>query len=134
MTASKLPPSHKDKNNSSDDADQSKSRGFKRRYTDYFDFAPVGYFTFDRAGVILNVNSSGALLLGTNRDSLLRKDFSAFISPDSQPVFDSHSRLLFETRQKQTCDIRLFAGNKASHWVQLESVALGKQLAAMALA
>lgn len=127
MTASQLPPSHEDKNNSDNEANQSKSRDFKRRYADYFDFAPVGYFTFDRAGVILNVNSTGALLLGTNRDSLLRKPFSAFISPDSQPFFDSHSRLLFETRQKQTCDVRLLAGNKPSHWVQLESLAVGKR-------
>ena len=124
MTASQLPPPHEDKNNSDNEANQSKSRNFKRRYADYFDFAPVGYFTFDRAGVILDVNSTGALLLETDRDSLLSKPFSAYITPDSQPVFDSHSRLIFETRQKQTCDLRLASERKPSPWVQLESAAI----------
>ncbi|UCD77756.1 MAG: PAS domain S-box protein [Desulfobacterales bacterium] len=121
MTESRFP-SHKNNNHSDDEPDQLKSRHFKRRYADYFDFAPVGHFTFDRAGVILNVNSAGALLLGTDRESLLNKPFSAFISHDSQPVFDSHHRLLFETRQIQTCDVRLLSKNRPSPWVQLESV------------
>jgi PAS domain S-box-containing protein len=122
MTVSQLPPPHEDKNNSGDEANQPKSRDLKRRYADYFDFAPVGYFTFDRGGNILDVNSTGALLLGTDRDNLLGKPLSAYITPDSKPVFDSHHRLLFETRQKQTCDVRLVSKRKPLPWVQLESV------------
>jgi len=124
MTASRLPPPHKEKGNSGKEVNQSRSRNIKRRYADYFDFAPVGYFTFDRTGVILDVNSAGALLLGANRDSLLNQTFSAFISPDSQPVFDSHRRQLFESRQKLICDVRLLTGNRPSRWIQLESVAV----------
>jgi PAS domain S-box-containing protein len=124
MTASRLPPLQKDKSNSDNKANQSRSRDVRRRYADDFDFAPIGYFTFDRTGVILNVNSAGALLLGTDRDNLLKKPFSAFISSDSQPVFDSHCRLLFKTRQIQTCDVRLLDKNKPSAWLQLESAAV----------
>jgi PAS domain S-box-containing protein len=124
MTARQLSPPHEDKNNSGHEMNQSQRRDIKRRYSDYFDFAPVGYFTFDRTGVIVDVNYTGALLLKTDRGSLLDQGFFAFITPDSKKVFDSHCRLLFETRQKQTCDVRLVSKRKPLPWVQLESVAL----------
>ena len=97
------------------------AKGYRRRYSDCFEFAPVGFFTFDRSGVILNVNPTGALLLGMDRNSLLRKSFSAFITPDSREVFDSHGRRLFETNKKQTCDVKLMSGNGHSPWVQLKN-------------
>ncbi len=96
----------------------------RRRYTDFFDFAPVGYFTFNRDGLILDVNPTGAILLGAKRPNLLNQHFSQFISPDSQSIFTRHSQQLFDTRQKQTCDVKLLNGHKQAHWVQLESVAL----------
>ena len=99
------------------------STDFGRRYSDIFQFAPVGYFTFDRAGVILEVNSKGAMLLGTDRNSLLNKPFSQFISPDSKNTFELHSQQLFSTRAIQSCDVKLFNHNKLPIWVQLESCA-----------
>ena len=39
------------------------------RYTALYDFAPVGYFTPDKQGNILQVNLAGANLLGTDRRS-----------------------------------------------------------------
>jgi PAS domain S-box-containing protein len=102
----------------------SNSKNFQRRYSDFFQFAPVGYFTFDRSGVILNVNPTGALLLGTDRDSLLSQPFSTFISPDSQDVFELHRLGLFDTRTKQICDLKLLDHHKNPIWVQLESLVL----------
>ena len=34
------------------------------KYTDLYDFAPVGYFTLDHEGIIRSVNLTGASLLG----------------------------------------------------------------------
>ncbi len=75
----------------------SNSKTLRRRYSDFFEFAPVGYFTFDRDGVILKANPTGALLLGTDHNRLLNKPFSQFISPESEKVFELHSRLIFNT-------------------------------------
>jgi PAS domain S-box-containing protein len=123
MTKGRLPP--KKENQNSDNKDNSTiSKSHRRRYSDCFEFSPVGYFTFDRSGVILNVNPTGALLLGTDRNKLMRQPFSAFIAPNSRDVFESHSRGLFKSRKKQTCDLKLLNGNGLSHWVQLESVAI----------
>ncbi len=123
MTEGRLPPKN-DNQNLGNNANRPESKSYRRRYSDYFEFAPVGYFSFDRSGVILNVNPTGALLLGTDRDSLLSQPFAAFIAPDYRDVFDSHSRRLFKSRKKQTCNVKLLNGNGLSHWVQLQSVAV----------
>ena len=123
MAESKLP-----KNNRNQNLDQRnngrESKGYKRRYADNFEFAPVGYFTFDPSGIILNVNSTGALLLGRERDRLLHQSFTAYISPESRDVFDSHSRRLFKSRKKQSCDVKLLNVNGRPSWVQLKSIAV----------
>jgi len=123
MTNGRLPPKNVNPN-SDNNPHRPESKTHKRRYADYFEFAPVGYFTFNRSGVILNVNPAGALLLGTDRNRLMNQPFPASIAPDSRDVFDLHSRALFESRQKQTCDLKLLNGDGRTHWVQLESVAV----------
>jgi len=96
---------------------------FRRRYSDTFQFAPVGYFTFDRDGIILEANSAGAILLGVSRDRLLNRPFSQFISAESQNTFELHSLRLFYTRAIQCCDVQLLNRHKTPSWLQLESFA-----------
>src|SRR4030095_15007613 len=40
----------------------------RSRYADLYDFAPVGYFTFDSEGRIREINLTGAALLGAPRE------------------------------------------------------------------
>ncbi|MHB8766384.1 MAG: ATP-binding protein [Deferrisomatales bacterium] len=49
------------------------------RYADLFDFAPIGYFTLDPAGIIREVNLAGAELLGVERRRLVGRPFSAHV-------------------------------------------------------
>ena len=53
---------------------------------------------------------------------MLNQSFSAYIAPDSRDIFRSHSRQLFKSRKKQTCDLELINRNGRSRWIQLESV------------
>lgn len=54
------------------------------RYADLYDFAPVGYFTLDQTGQVIEANQTGAALLGANRASLMGRSFSRCIAwPDS---------------------------------------------------
>ena len=43
-----------------------------RQYTDLYDFAPVGYFTLTRNGVVHQVNLAGAKLQLNRQDSVCR--------------------------------------------------------------
>ncbi|HEX5801449.1 MAG TPA: response regulator, partial [Azospira sp.] len=59
------------------------------RYTELYDFAPVGYFTFDHQGNVRQANLAGAVMLGCERSTLIGRNFADFIAPDSRPEFAS---------------------------------------------
>jgi len=46
------------------------------KYTELYEFAPVGYLTLDSNGKICEVNLTGASLLGIERTQLIDKKFS----------------------------------------------------------
>src|SRR5579862_4715883 len=57
------------------------------KYTSLYDFAPVGYFSVDESGMILEVNLTGAALLGVERSRLINRRMLRYIVPASQPIF-----------------------------------------------
>lgn len=78
-----------------------------RRYTDLYDFAPVGYFTLTRDGVILQVNLAGANLLGVDHDQLPLCELDTFISSESSAVFNTFWNQLLTGEGKETCELAL---------------------------
>ena len=50
-----------------------------RKYSDFYDFAPVGFITLDGAGIIREVNLTAASQLGVNGDQIMGKPLAAFI-------------------------------------------------------
>ena len=50
------------------------------RYVDLYEFAPIAYITFDQNGVILDINLTGAVLLGKERTHILGYSFNAFVA------------------------------------------------------
>jgi len=96
----------------------------RARYSDLYDFAPVGYFTFDKYGLIIRVNLTGAGQLGIERNLLIKKPFSRFIRKDDQDVFFLHRGKVFETKELQTCELRLKRKDGAGFYAQLQSLAV----------
>jgi len=94
----------------------------RQKYTDLYDRAPVGYFTFDREGVILGVNLTGASLLGVERGSLIGKPFPLYIKRDSQDEFYLHRRSVLEGRKMKTCELKLKTGAGREFHAELESL------------
>ena len=60
------------------------------RYVDLFDFAPIGYVTFDRVGRIEEVNFAGARLLGRSRRQLIGITFAVCIAKEDTQLFLRH--------------------------------------------
>ncbi|MBU0753408.1 MAG: EAL domain-containing protein [Gammaproteobacteria bacterium] len=58
-------------------------------YTELYDFAPVGYFSLDRKGVVLRTNLAGASMLAAPRSQVTGRRFAAFITPCSRSTFDA---------------------------------------------
>ena len=92
------------------------------RYYDLYDLAPVGYFSLDQKGRILEVNLAGADLLGIERGSLIKKKFSQFIIPDSQDAFYMHQKKVFKARGMQSQELQLKKENAAPFYAYLESI------------
>ncbi len=86
------------------------------KYTELFQFAPVGYFIFDEQGKVLEVNITATRMLGSNP---VNKHFQKFISPEFHKTFYLHRRNVLQSGQKDTCKLRL----TNDIYVSLESVA-----------
>ena len=93
----------------------------RTKYFDLYDLAPIGYFTFDQKGLILEVNLTGAELLGVERKYLLKRGFSRFVVPDLRDVFHLHCQRTFATGTKQTCDLKLVKKDRKQFYAQLQS-------------
>ncbi len=97
----------------------------RNKYTEFYDFAPVGYFIFDTAGLIQEVNLAGAKLLGTERRMLTDKPFAAFIADaDGKKIFSSHLEAVLQRMDTQRCAIRLWGNDGTVIHGQLKSVML----------
>ena len=77
------------------------------KYSDLFNFAPVGYFTLDRRGHIIEANVTGASLLGAEKRPLAKQPFQRFIVPGHLSLFQSHLQKAHDSRSKQTCKLKL---------------------------
>src|SRR5437016_14246413 len=51
-----------------------------QRYIDLYDFAPIAYVSFDRAGRIEEANLAATELLGSPRDLLIGRPFALYVA------------------------------------------------------
>ena len=90
------------------------------RYTELFDFAPVGYFILDRDSKITQVNLRGASLLGLERLDLTTRRFLTYVTQQHRVTFSHCLALAFATGDKQNCEI-LVQVDKQGLWLSLEA-------------
>lgn len=77
------------------------------RYADIYDFAPIGYFTLDAAGNILDLNLAGAILLGLKRSQKSRLRFVSYLEEDSQATFNRFVDQVLHEKTRNLCEIVL---------------------------
>ena len=82
------------------------------KYSDLYDFAPIGCLTLDREGTIAEANLAGASLLGVARAALVKRRFGAFISPADRSVFTAFLQQIFKSKAREECDVRLLVNGK----------------------
>lgn len=96
----------------------------RNKYIELYDFAPVGYFTIDAHGLIVEVNLTGASLLGIERGMLLRKSLINFIGEEAdRDIFLKHLREVLKNQGNQTCEISLKKIDGTSFFAHLQSIA-----------
>jgi len=93
------------------------------KFSDLYDFSPVGYFTLDRDGVIREVNLTGADLLGVERSRLNGRRFGQFVAQEARPFFSAFLGKVFASRDKEAFQTSLLKDGNSALFVQMEAVA-----------
>ena len=94
----------------------------RNKYAFLYDFAPVGYFTFDRGGVIQSVNLFGVRLLGVERERLIQRRFEQFVAGEERYLFGGFLETVFAGQGKETCRLRLSTGGESPLYVRIEAM------------
>ena len=103
---------------------QSETEEARRKYADLYDFAPIGYFTLNAEGMILEVNLTGAALLGMNRRGILQRALRRFVKQEDQSKFLNFCRKIQEEPKVHTCEVKLWRGNGEGLDARLTGIAL----------
>ena len=91
------------------------------KYIELYEFAPVGYFSINDKGFILDANLNGAKMLDIDRGKLPGRLFTQFIARDDQDVFYFHRQNIFKTKTKQSCELIITKIDGTEFYAQLES-------------
>jgi len=102
-------------------AARDKMEALVEKYTDLYDFAPVGYLTLGPAGDILEANLAATDQLGLARSALIKKSFRFFVSPASRSVFDAFLKKVFEGGTREECDVILLVEGKQPFEVRIRA-------------
>lgn len=91
-------------------------------FQDLYDFAPVGYFTLTKKGLITQANLTGASLLGAPRSKLAKMSFGDFVASESEDQWHLHIVSVLKDEQKHTIDLRLKCEYGSSFYAHIESI------------
>ena len=95
-----------------------------KKYSDFFDCAPVGFLTLDESGVIQEANLTAAGQLGVARESLANKPLGFFIEDRDIDRFHHGLRRVFQKPRAQHFEIGLKRQNGTGFCARLDSLAV----------
>ncbi|TAN80076.1 MAG: PAS domain S-box protein, partial [Gallionella sp.] len=94
------------------------------RYATLYDFAPVGYLTMDETGRVLEINLTGAAMLGLERANIVGKPFSIRFAIGDIPAFFHHLRQVFLSPGNIVTELRIMNRDGGMSYIRLESAAV----------
>lgn len=95
----------------------------RNKYMDLFELAPLGYFTLDRGGVILEVNQTGCTQLGLPRERLNGRRLPLFVQENFRTHFAVFLRRVFETGQPCRVELTMVRQDGMTFHVQIDALA-----------
>ena len=103
------------------------SQDVTERYSELFNFSTAGYLILSKEGDILDLNFSGARLLGKNRLKLKNSRFGFFVSEYDLPIYNDFLSDLFKQKSKITCEVSLQLEDNRSIIVLLSGILIKNQ-------
>ncbi len=92
------------------------------KYADLYDFAPVGYVTSNKEGLILEANLAFADQLGIERGRLINTPLWLYAAAPHRDKLRSHLDQVFSTNERRTCEVKLERPGGPQRTVQLDSI------------
>ncbi|MBJ6725242.1 sensor histidine kinase [Geomesophilobacter sediminis] len=93
------------------------------KYTDLYDFAPIGYLTLNGQGIISSANLCAATLLDVERSHLLGRRFGLFVADEARSRFAAFLDDVFASQEKKYCELPLITQTNRPHFVRIEAIA-----------
>jgi signal transduction histidine kinase len=91
------------------------------RYSNLYEFAPVGYVTLDKLGYIQEINLTGAAKLDSNRSAVLGKPLILWLEAESHGVFHQHIKHVFTTSDRVVDEVLLHCTDAPPRHISLVS-------------
>jgi PAS domain S-box-containing protein len=95
-----------------------------QRYTNLFDFAPIGHFTLTRDGIIEQGNLAGAAFLGLDRIQLKGRRMVSFLAIESRSVLLEFLDKIQVGEAKRQCDLCIALKDLPPRVVHAEGISL----------
>jgi PAS domain S-box-containing protein len=102
---------------------QAELKAVLEQYRDLYDYAPVGYFTFDQGGFIRKINLTGAAMLMIERQRLIDRRFQLYLTNETRGSFTEFLERVFQTTTRQTCEVVLHIEEGKPVFIRIEAEA-----------
>jgi len=98
----------------------------RERYVDFYDFAPVGYITLGSDGRFEEINLTGAMMIGEERNTLLHRSFVHLVAPEDRERWEQNFNAALQHDKKITCELCLLRNDGSRFYIQLDCLRLIK--------
>ncbi len=100
---------------------QDRNEVLLEKYSELYDFAPVGYFTLATDGTIRMVNLTGTNLVEVNRSRLVGQPFRQLLSTEHRSKFDAFLKGVFAGQSEKVGAFKLLSKNQLSRLLSIEA-------------
>jgi len=98
----------------------------RRKYSDLYEFSPVGLLTLDQDERIQEVNLTFVTMLGLDREKLIKRHLSQFIDKSAQDTYHFFYQALRTTQEPQQCEITLIPTNGIPLVLKVDGIVLSQ--------
>jgi len=96
----------------------------RKNYSALYDFVPLGYFSFDKEGIILEANITLASMLGIKRKDLMKRPFPDFIVEKARDSYFSYINRIYKSRRPISCETLIKTKDGTNFYARLKSIVI----------
>ena len=96
----------------------------REKFSELYNSSAVGQGTLDGKNNIIDANRTLSEMLGVTPQEIVNRPFTSFIEPDDQDIFYLHQRSARNSKQRNSCELRLLTAGGETLWVHMDSVSI----------